>query len=126
MSIDDAIFNGTVSMISALIGGCLALRGTRLAIKHEKEKDREAKEEQARPFFEMIDYSDSRIGDANRIVLNFSKEDNYSENEPTLSGFIIKATPHNSRRTACLNLIPSACPKNLGKATALPQFICTT
>ena len=23
-------------------------------------------------------------------------------------------------------LIPSACPKNLGKATVLPQFICTT
>ena len=39
---------------------------------------------------------------------------------------ILKATPHNSRRTAYLNLIPSACPKNLGKATALPQFICTT
>ncbi|MEE0875309.1 MAG: fibronectin type III domain-containing protein [Ruminococcus sp.] len=38
----------------------------------------------------------------------------------------VKATPHNSRRTACLNLIPSACPKNLGKATALPQFICAT
>ena len=30
---------------------------------------------------------------------------------------IIKATPHNSKRTACLNIIPSACPKNLGKAT---------
>ena len=33
---------------------------------------------------------------------------------------ILKATPHNSRRTACLNIIPSACPKNLGKASALP------
>ena len=38
----------------------------------------------------------------------------------------LKAAPHNSRRTACFNLVPSACPKNLGKATALPQFICTT
>ncbi len=92
MSIDEAIFNGAVSLIAALIGGCLALRGTRLAIKHEKEKDREAKEEQARPFFEMIDYDDSRISDANRIVLNFSKEDNYSKNEPTLSGFIINSS----------------------------------
>ena len=34
----------------------------------------------------------------------------------------IKATPHNLRRTACLNLVPSACPKNLSKATALLQF----
>ena len=25
---------------------------------------------------------------------------------------------------ACLNIVPSACPKNLGKASALPQFIC--
>ena len=33
---------------------------------------------------------------------------------------MFKATPHNSRRTACLNTIPSACPKNLGKASALP------
>ena len=33
---------------------------------------------------------------------------------------LIKAIPHNSRRTACLNIIPSACPKNLGKASALP------
>ena len=32
----------------------------------------------------------------------------------------LKATPHNSRRTVCLNIIPSACPKNLGKASALP------
>jgi hypothetical protein len=32
----------------------------------------------------------------------------------------LKATPHNSRRTTCLNIIPSACPENLGKASALP------
>ena len=38
----------------------------------------------------------------------------------SLSEVEFKATPHNSRRTACLNIIPSACPKNLGKASALP------
>ena len=45
---------------------------------------------------------------------------------PVFAFYRIKATPHNSKCTACLNIIPSACPKNLGKATALPQFICAT
>ena len=35
----------------------------------------------------------------------------------------IKATPHNSRCTACLNLIPSACPKNLGKAARRQPYL---
>ena len=37
-----------------------------------------------------------------------------------------KAIPHNSWHRACLHLALSFCPKNLGKVTALPQFICTT
>ncbi len=66
----------------------------------------------------MIDHSD--------IMLSYTVRDRGGAYEAKKYAEKLKATPHNSRRTACLNLIPSACPKNLGKATALPQFVCAT
>ena len=66
------------------------------------------------------------VGVSESTVVRFATELGYDGYPKLQKVGKVKATPHNSRRPACLNLIPSACPKNLGKATALPQFICAT
>lgn len=91
MTLDEVIINGIISFVSAIIGGAIALIGTWIAIRHEKNIDRNEKEESARPFFELLDYMDPRTEEANKNIYHFSKDEEFSKYEPNISGNVINS-----------------------------------
>ena len=74
-----------VPLTSALIGGLIALGGVYLTLKDSHEERTNNQQENARPFFALIDYGDSRITPSNNFAFYFSPIDQDGDFQQTIN-----------------------------------------
>lgn len=77
-----------VPLVSALIGGLLALLGVYITLKRDKIERQLEKEENARPFFTPLDLWDSSIIASNNHIFCFSLTNCFDESSSSISANI--------------------------------------
>lgn len=80
-----------VPLISALIGGAFALLGVYITLKRDKVERKLEKEENARPFFNILDLIDSSTIESNNHVFCFSLCNRYQHTDSFVSANLINS-----------------------------------
>lgn len=80
-----------VPLVSALIGGLLALLGVYITLKRDKIERQLEKEENARPFFTPLDLLDSSVATSNNHIFCFSLTDCFGKSSPVLNANMVNS-----------------------------------
>ena len=80
-----------IPLVSAIIGVAFSLIAVHIAMKHESENRKADLEQQTRPFFTIVDLTDTRILESNQHIFSFSLKDSYSSTDPHINACIVNS-----------------------------------
>lgn len=91
MTIDQILINIVLPIASTLVGGGITLFATAWTMRKESKVRKEEQEEDARPFFGVIDGIDARIISSNNHIFSFTAQESFSDSQPHLNANIINS-----------------------------------
>ena len=80
-----------IPLVSAFIGGSMALWGVHLTLERDKLERKLEREENSRPFFCPLDLLDSSLATSNNHIFCFSLTDCFDKSSPFLNAYMVNS-----------------------------------